>query len=59
MEFFNVTIATDDHNDDSVSVLQLKAKILESIRIRMLKKNNTESSVKTKISVLINKSKLR
>ena len=38
MEFFNVTIAMDDHNEDSVSVLQLKAKILESIRIRMLKK---------------------
>ena len=38
MEFFNVTIATDDHNEDLVSVMQLKTRILESIRIRMLRK---------------------
>ena len=35
MEFFNVTIGVDDHNEDSDSVLRLKAKNLESIRIRM------------------------
>ena len=29
IEFFNVTIATDDHNEDSISVMQLKARILE------------------------------
>ena len=37
-EFFNVTIAMDDHNEDSVPVMQLKARILESIRMRMLRK---------------------
>ena len=38
IKLFNVTIATDDHNEVSVSAIQLKARILESIRIRMLRK---------------------
>ena len=29
IQFLNVTIAMDDHNRDSVSVMQLKARILE------------------------------
>ena len=31
MEFFNVTIATDDHNEDSVSVMQLKQEFSNAI----------------------------
>ena len=37
-EFLNVTIATDDHNEDSVSVMQLKPRNLESIRMIILRK---------------------
>ena len=29
MEFFNVTVAMDDHIEDSISVMKLKARILE------------------------------
>ena len=52
MEFFNVTIATDDHNEDSVSVMQLKARILESIRIRMLKTKTLSRLLKRKLQCL-------
>ena len=36
MDFLDVTIATDDHNDDSVSVMHFKTRILVSRKIRML-----------------------
>ena len=36
MDFLDVTVATDDQTEDSVSVMHFKARILVSRRIRML-----------------------
>ena len=36
MDFLDVTVATDDQTEDSVSVMYFKASILVSRRIRML-----------------------
>ena len=38
MEFFNVTISMDAHNEDSFSVKKLKGRIPEYIRMRIIRK---------------------
>ena len=47
MEFFNVTFATDDHNEDSVSGVNKNKKVK---KIKAVTTNN-ESTVKMKIIV--------
>ena len=49
MEFFNITVATDDHNEDSFSRVN-KNKNLKKIKAVF---TNTESTVKTKITEFI------